>query len=293
MCLLVAAAAVAVASFVGGEAHAPTEAPPAAHPETVGVGAPAVAAPAAATPASTTLPARKDVPLKDRWAVQTIFADWAAFETELGAATILLDGGFGHNTAGVNERITLLYVYASMQHDVDLRDDDAKVAFARVMALYNRFYGAAVPSPGSLGGRVPPAAYEWMGVLPAAELWSPLRGATSVAAAYLAAAKVTLGDVLRSSTRTATQAWTALVTSGMVYPPIRDGDGVERPVTAANYAGHAFSNDRVRLEAALRSRNGEFAKHANPLGEVCRVQCKWGVSGGGRGRRLQPCARCC
>lgn len=166
-----------------------------------------------------------------------------------------------------------------MRHDVDVNDDGAKAALGRVTALESRVWGRSVSSATDAPGRLPPPADGELWTLPVVEPWSRVEGAAPPAAGALwaaaaaaatpsAAPQVTVEEVLGGSARAASRAWAALVHSGLAFPPIRDGAGVERPVTATNYAGHALSDDRVRREAALRSRNGEFGRHANTLAEL-------------------------
>lgn len=238
-----------------------------------GTRAAVAAAGATAAAPATPLPARAVVPLNATWAVETVFANATAFDAELTAVTALLDA---NDTAAVGGRVVLLWVYASMQHDVDLNDDAAKAARARVVALANRAAGrAAPPAAHYAAGQLPPDEDDGQVALPAGAPWDTLEGdapvaVTAAAAAEAEAVEVTVAGVLGASALAAKRAWTALVNTGLAFPPIRDGAGVERPVTASNFAAHSLSRDRVRREAALRSRNGEYGRHANTLGEVRR-----------------------
>ncbi len=106
------------------------------------------------TTATATLPQRNEVPVADTWDATSVFADDAAWETELatiaaelpeletfrgelGSAPGNLADWFVRSEA-VTNRAYRTYIYASLFHESDTADQDAKARVDRCLGLFSR-----------------------------------------------------------------------------------------------------------------------------------------------------------
>lgn len=224
---------------------------------------------------------RADIPAEYKWHVQDIYADEAAWQEACSSFKELLQElkamqGKITSAQALYEALHLqdtmaqlidkIYAYARLQQDADNTDQHMQALSGEAEGLAAEFTNAnsfIEPEMLSLGNT---KVREFLKSEPLlAEYKFYISNLMRLNEHVLSADKEAIFAQSRLATSSAANAFRALVSADMEFPPITDGEGKPAIVSEGNYILNMSSNDRTLRKNSFQGLMGTYHKFRNTL----------------------------
>ena len=224
---------------------------------------------------------RADIPAEYKWHVQDIYADEAAWQEACSSFKELLQElkamqGKITSAQALYEALHLqdtmaqlidkIYAYARLQQDADNTDQHMQALSGEAEGLAAEFTNAnsfIEPEMLSLGNAKVREFLESEPLL--AEYKFYISNLMRLNEHVLSADKEAIFAQSRLATSSAANAFRALVSADMEFPPITDGEGKPAIVSEGNYILNMSSNDRTLRKNSFQGLMGTYHKFRNTL----------------------------
>ena len=224
---------------------------------------------------------RADIPAEYKWHVQDIYADEAAWQEACSSFKELLQElkamqGKITSAQALYEALHLqdtmaqlidkIYAYARLQQDADNTDQHMQALSGEAEGLVAEFTNAnsfIEPEMLSLGNAKVREFLESEPLL--AEYKFYISNLMRLNEHVLSADKEAIFAQSRLATASAANAFRALVSADMEFPPITDGEGKPAIVSEGNYILNMSSNDRTLRKNSFQGLMGTYHKFRNTL----------------------------
>lgn len=224
---------------------------------------------------------RKQIPVSCKWKIEDIYANeeaWRSACTEFKRQLSVLKAMQGTlktgkalaNTLKLQDKLTQLidkiYAYANLQKDADNTDQHFQALAGEAESLeaaFSETNSFIEPEMLSLGEK---KIQEMVASEPdLAEYKFYIANLMRIAKHILTADKESLFAQSNLATATATNAFRALVSADMEFPPITDGKGNTASVSEGNYMLNISSTDRELRKNSFKTLLGTYHKFRNTL----------------------------